>query len=120
MSEGILRIIGMGTILALVAVSAAFLIARDELDAERLRHAVTARERDQWKATAEEYRTNAEAQAENARQCLGREAKAARDAAERATIVQRSKPRPRTTEEKDKVVDDETRRRAVLRLNRPL
>ena len=56
MSEGILRIIGMGTILALVAVSAAFLIAKDELDAERLSHATTAQERDQWKAAAEEYR----------------------------------------------------------------
>ncbi|WP_308776699.1 hypothetical protein [uncultured Bilophila sp.] len=32
MSEGILRIIGMGTILALVAVSAAFLIARPGQD----------------------------------------------------------------------------------------
>ena len=120
MSEGILRIIGMGTILALVAVSAAFLIARDELDAERLSHATTAQERDQWKATAEEYRKNAEAQAENARQCLDRETKATRDAAERAAIVKRAKPRARTTEEKDKVVDDETRRRAVERLNRPL
>ena len=61
-----------------------------------------------------------QAQAENARLCLERETKAARDAAERAAIVKQAKPRARTAEEKDTVVDDETRRRAVERLNRPL
>ncbi len=120
MSQGILRLIGMGTVFALVVVFFALMDTMGQLDAERLNHAVTAQERDQWKATAEEYRKNAEAQAENARQCLDREAKATRNAAERAAIVKLTKPRPRTTEEKDKVVDDETRRRAVLRLNRPL
>lgn len=120
MSQGILRLIGMGTVFALVAVFFALMDTMGQLDAERLKHAVTAQERDQWKATAEEYRKNAEAQAENARQCLDRETKATRDAAERAAIVKLTKPRPRTTEEKDKVVDDETRRRAVERLNRPL
>ena len=119
MSQGILRLIGMGTVFALVTIFFALMVTMDLLDTERLNHAVT-QERDQWKATAEEYRKNAEAQAENARQCLDREAKATRNAAERAAIVKLAKPRPRTTEEKDKVVDDETRRRAVLRLNRPL
>ena len=120
MSQGILRLIGMGTIFALVTIFFALMVTMDLLDTERLNHAVTAQERDQWKATAEEYRKNAEAQAENARQCLDRETKATRDAAERAAIVKRAKPRARATEEKDKVVDDETRRRAVLRLKRPL
>lgn len=89
-----------------------------ELEAERAAHAATARERDRWEAAAEAYRKDAEAQAENARQCLGREAKAARDAAEREDIMRQAKPRARTAEEK--VVDDATRRRAVERLNRGL
>ena len=91
-----------------------------ELDAERAAHAVTAQDRDRWKATAEAYRGEAMAQAENARLCLDRESNAARDAAERAAIVKQASPRARTAEEQDKVVDDETRRRAVERLNRPL
>ena len=91
-----------------------------ELDAERAAHAVTVRECERWKTAAEAYRENAEAQAENARLCLERETKAARDAAERTAIVKQARPRTRSVEEKNKVVDDETRRRAVLRLNRDL
>lgn len=91
-----------------------------ELEAERAAHATTARESERWKAAAEAYRKDAEAQAENARLCLDRETKAARDAAERTSIVKQARPRARTVEEKAKVVDDETRRRAVERLNRPL
>lgn len=91
-----------------------------ELDAERAAHAATAQDRDRWKAAAEAYRGEAVAQAENARLCLDREANAARDAAERTAIVKQARPRARTVEEQNKVVDDETRRRAVERLNRPL
>ena len=91
-----------------------------ELDAERAAHAVTEQERQRWQAAAEAYRKDAEAQAENARLCLDREAKNTREEAERAAIMQQARPRARTVEEKAKVVDDETRRRAVLRLNRPL
>lgn len=91
-----------------------------ELEAERAAHAVTARERDRWEAAAEAYRQEAVAQAENARLCLDRETNAAKEAAERAAIVKQTRPRARSAEEKDKVVDDATRRRAVLRLNRPL
>ena len=91
-----------------------------ELDAEKTAHAITVQERDRWQSAAEAYRKEAEAQAENARLCLNREAKTAQDALERAAIVKQAKPQIRPTEEKEKVVDDETRRRAVLRLNRPL
>lgn len=114
----ILRLLGMGTVIALVAVSFALVLARGALDAEKLRHAATAQERDRWRAAAETYRKDAEAQAENARQCLGREARVARDAAEREDIMRQARPRARTAGEK--VVDDATRRRAVERLNRPL
>lgn len=115
-----LRLIGIGTVFALVAVSYALLLTKGALDTERLHHATTATERDHWKATAEVYRADAEAQAENTRRCLAREAQAQRDAAERDAIVRRAKPRARTTAEQVRVVDDETRRRAVARLNRPL
>lgn len=91
-----------------------------ELEVERTAHAVTARECERWKAAAEAYRREAVAQAENARLCLVRETNAAKEAAERAAIVKQTRPRARSAEEKDKVVDDETRRRAVERLNRPL
>lgn len=115
-----LRLIGIGTVFALVAVSYALLLTRGALDTERLHHAATATERDHWKAAAEAYRADAEAQAENARRCLARETKAALDLAEREAIVRRAQPRVRTDDERNKVVDDETRCRAVARLNRPL
>lgn len=113
-----LRLIGIGTVCTLVAVSYALLLTKGALDTERLHHAATAAERDHWQAAAEMYRQDAEAQGENARLCLAREAKAALDLAEREAIVRQAKPRVRSAEEK--VVDDATRRRAVLRLNRPL
>lgn len=115
-----LRLIGIGTVFALVAISYALLLTKGALDTERLHHAATATERDHWKATAEAYRADAEAQAENARQCLARERQAQNDAAEREAIVRRAQPRVRTDDERNKVVDDETRCRAVARLNRPL
>lgn len=92
-----------------------------KLDAEKAAHEATRQELDRWRTAAEAYRKDAEAQAENARLCLDREAEAMKKAQERAAIMERAWPRSRTVEEKDKVVvDDETRRRAVLRLNRPL
>lgn len=120
MSEGFLRLIGIGTVMALMAVSIALVVTRDELSAERLNHALTRQERDDWKARAEAAATRAEALAGNARRCLEREAQAQADAAERAAIMDAARPRPRTETEKAKVVDDETRQRVADRLNRPL
>ena len=90
------------------------------LEAEKAAHDVTAQERDRWQAAADAYRKEADAQAENARLCLNREAKTAQEALERAAIVKQASPHIRSAEEKEKVVDDETRRRVVERLNRPL
>lgn len=118
MSQSILRFIGMLMVLVLAGVSIALVAVSGQLEAERLNHAATLKERDEWKATAEAYRKNAEAQAENARTCLGREAKAALDAAERAAIMKQVKPQARP--EQEQVVDDETRNRVAGRLNRPL
>ncbi|MCH5277494.1 MAG: hypothetical protein J1E80_06615 [Desulfovibrionaceae bacterium] len=91
-----------------------------DLEAERQSHAVTAKERDGWKTAAEAAQKDATAQAENARLCLDREAQAAKHAAERAAIMRQAVPRPRTDTEKGQVVDDETRNRVAIRLNRPL
>ena len=52
-----LRLIGIGTVFALVAVSYSLLLTKGALDTERLHHAATALERDQWKTAAEAYRT---------------------------------------------------------------
>lgn len=118
MTQFILRLIGIATVLALFGVSIGLVVVSGQLEAERLNHAATLKERDEWKAAAEAYRKDAEAQAENARTCLKREAKAALDAAERTAIMQQAKPRPRLKQEQ--VVDDETRNRVAGRLNRPL
>lgn len=118
MTQFILRLIGIATVLALFGVSIGLTVVMGQLETERLNHAATLKERDEWKAAAEAYRKNAEAQAENARLCLDREAKAALDAAERTAIMQQAKPRPRP--EQEQVVDDETRNRVAGRLNRPL
>ena len=42
MSQGILRVIGMGTVFALVAVFFALMDTMGQLDVERLNHAATA------------------------------------------------------------------------------
>lgn len=118
MTQFILRLIGIATVLALFGVSIGLTVVMGQLETERLNHAATLKERDEWKAAAEAYQKNAEAQAENARLCLDREAQAALNAAERAAIMQQAKPRPRP--EQEQVVDDETRNRVAGRLNRPL
>lgn len=118
MSQSILRFIGMLTVLALAGVSIALVTVSGQLEAERLNHASTLKERDEWKAAAETYKKDAEAQAGNTRACLDREAKAALDAAERAAIMKQVKPQARP--EQEQVVDDETRNRVAGRLNRPL
>lgn len=87
-----------------------------DVTSERLKSAE--QERDHWKSQALAARMGAEALAENARRCLAREAQAQADAAERAAIMDAARPRPRTETEKVKVVDDETRKRTVARLNR--
>lgn len=51
---------------------------------------------------------------------LSREAQALRDSAARKQILDALRTRPRTETEKQEVVDDETRRAAADRLNRPL
>ncbi len=51
--------------------------------------------------------------------CFEREADALKDSRDRQAILDSSKPQERTQAETRQVVDDETRRRAIDRLNRP-
>jgi len=90
------------------------------LELEQAAHKATIQERDQWKLAAETAELDAQAQAENTRRCLAREAQAAQSAQERQAIMRQVAPRPRTDSEKRQVVDDETRNRVAARLNRPL
>lgn len=113
-----LAFIALGFALAAVVQYFAARALESSLTAEEAAHAVTRKERDDWKARAEAAATRTEALAENARRCLAREAQAQADAAERAAIMDAARPRPRTETEKVKVVDDETRKRTVARLNR--
>lgn len=115
-----LAVFAIGFALAAVVQYFAARALESSLTAEEAAHAFTRQERDDWKARAEAAATRAEALADNARRCLEREAQTQADAAERAAIMEAARPRARTAEEKNKVVDDETRRRAALRLNRPL
>ena len=104
-----------GPVLALVL---AFALLLWRLDHVSTRLSAPERERDQWRAAAEAYRQDAEAQAENARSCLARESEAARAETERRAIMRRASSVP---PKKDvEVVDDETRRLVIDRLNRPL
>ena len=116
---------GTGWIIGVAVIVMTLLLCRldyvdGQLETERAAHRAMVIERDRWKTAAEACCMDAEAQAENARQCLARERQAQNDAAEREAIVRRAQPRVRTDDERDKVVDDETRCRAVARLNRPL
>ena len=109
-----------GLIVLLVVFGGRILYLKAELEQVRAAHEAACQARDQWKAAAAAYEHEAKAQAENARMCIDRESRAARNAAERTAVMAKVKPRPRDPSEKKEVIDDETRHRAVLRLNRPL
>lgn len=73
-----------------------------------------------WRTVAGETLMAADAQKQLAEACLAREAQSQSDANARKSILTQAKPRPRTETENRQVVDDETRARAVSRLNRGL
>jgi hypothetical protein len=72
-----------------------------------------------WKAAYEEALIAVDAQRTAAQACLDRAVATAAAREERAAILQAAQPRPRTDQERRQVVNDETRRRAADRLNRP-
>ncbi|MDR2055646.1 MAG: hypothetical protein LBQ10_07250 [Desulfovibrio sp.] len=71
-----------------------------------------------WKAAYEEALVAADAHRTATRACLDRVAADAAAREERAEILQAAQPRPRTEQERQQVVNDETRQRAADRLNR--
>lgn len=73
-----------------------------------------------WKAAYEKARDAAQAHKDTAAACMERELQARQDRQAREAILQPVKPRPRTEQEQRQVLDDETRKRAADRLNRPL
>ena len=73
-----------------------------------------------WEAACNEALASANAHSEATLACLKREVDAWLAAGERSAILQDARPRPRDEVEKQQVVDDETRKLAADRLNRPL
>jgi hypothetical protein len=72
-----------------------------------------------WKTAYENALERAAAQGQATQACLDREVAAAAAREERAAILQAAQPRLRTEQERQQVVNDETRKRAADRLNRP-
>jgi hypothetical protein len=71
-----------------------------------------------WVAAYEEALARAQAQGEAVEACYAREVATATAREERAAILQTAQPRAQTEQEKQQVVDNETRKRAADRLNR--
>ena len=99
----------------------------DDLEQEKQAHEATrvtlrqaVEDGEGWKAAYEKALEAAEAHKETAAACMERELQARRDRQEREAILQPAKPRQRTEQEQQQVIDDETRKRAADRLNRPL
>ena len=86
---------------------------KNSLRTEQTAHAQTRKE-------LEEATSRADALAENARLCLAREAQARQWSAERNDILGKAFYETRTPEDKEKVVDNETRNAVINRLNRGL
>lgn len=94
--------------------------AYSDLSAEKLNHAKTRIERDDYKLKYESEQIHADGLSDNVRACLDREARAQKEARTRSRIMEKAIPRQRTENEKEKIVDDDTRRAVVERLNREL
>jgi hypothetical protein len=73
----------------------------------------------QWMAVYEDMQERALAQAAATQACLDREATARKAQEERRKILQAAQPRARTAAEQKQVVNDEARKSAADRLNRP-
>lgn len=93
-------------------------IANHRLTANKLGQAVE--DGQGWKAAFEKARDTAEAHKDATAACMERERQASQDRKDREALLQAAKPRPRTEQEQQQVIDDETRQRAADRLNRSL
>ena len=86
---------------------------------EKSEHARTAERGEGWKAAYGEALADAAVKGEAIQACLAREVAAREALQERTALLQAARPRARTATERLEVVDDETRQRAAVRLNRP-
>ncbi len=98
-----------------------------DLREERLAHQQTAARLEtaldraaQWQVAAEFAEKKLPPLQEALQTCWTRERQAATDAAERSAILDAARPEPRTPQERQEVVDEATRRKAMDRLNRAL
>lgn len=88
-----------------------------QLDAERAAHEATRAALEQAVSACEQAKQRAEALRKALMEAHEREAAWTEEEAARAEIVGKARSEPRPPEEKDRVVDDATRRAAVSRLN---
>ena len=88
-----------------------------QLDAERAAHEATRAALEQAVSACEQAKQRAEALRKALMEAHEREAAWTEEEAARAEIVGKARSEPRPPEEKDRVVDDATRREAVDRLN---
>lgn len=87
------------------------------LDAERAAHEATRAALEQAVSACEQAERRAEALRKALMEAHAREAAWAEEETARAEIVGKARSEPRPPEERDRVVDDATRRAAVSRLN---
>ena len=122
---GLPALVGAIALAMLTSLAAAWFSG--QLKAERARHDLTRQKLamaveglEAWRATALDAEQKNTLVGELAQACLDRERRAKEDAAARAEIMRRAKPRELTEAEKKEIIDDDTRKAAMDRLNRPL
>ena len=119
------RILGLGVLFVCLLLSIFFLNASNEknlLTIEKYQLMVESleQERAQWEALATRQKIAIEGLQDSTLACMEREAKAYEDAKQRESILSKASTRQRTQTEEKEVVDDETRKAVVSRLNRSL
>ena len=99
----------------------------DDLDKEKLAHQATRIELHQtaedgqgWKKLYETAQESATAYKTTADECISRENTARQYKTEREAVFEEDTPKERTPEDKAKVSNENTRKRAAVRINRPL
>lgn len=92
---------------------------KKDLKLEKAKHQVTALEKTTWKALATEARKEALRHFENGKLCLDREQTSMREAQELQTIFRNATP-VNEPKQDTRLMDNETRKSLIMRLNRPL
>ncbi len=117
-------ILGNWRFLAFTIILAAFLTLTLFLNNQNNRLLAELKEseqsRTQWEALAVRQNIAIEGLKDSTLACMEREAKAYEDVKQRESILNKASVRPRTQTEEKEVVDDETRKAVVNRLNRSL